>query len=130
MNLRQFLFLMIATTGLCWFGWFLVLFNIDPYQTNWFGFLFFYLSLFLSLLGTGSIIFLGFNYWRWRQEIALFRQVELSLKQSLVLASFSVFLLFLQAKKVLNLFIFLTLILIFFIILSIIISIKKNKTKL
>jgi hypothetical protein len=41
---------------ICWMAWFFVLNSIDPEQADFFGFLFFYASLFLALTGTFSVI--------------------------------------------------------------------------
>lgn len=47
---------MIITTIVAWTGWFSVINNVDPETANLWGFVFFYLSLFLSLLGTFSVL--------------------------------------------------------------------------
>ena len=45
----------IGTTG-AWLAWMISLFNIDPVETALIGFLFFYLTLLVALIGTFAII--------------------------------------------------------------------------
>lgn len=56
MTLRHYLILMSLGAGICWLAWFFVLSSIDPTQAKFFGFLFFYSSLFLALTGTISVM--------------------------------------------------------------------------
>jgi hypothetical protein len=56
MSLRYYLILMSIGALICWLAWFFVLGSIDPTQAGFFGFLFFYASLFLALTGTFSVI--------------------------------------------------------------------------
>ncbi|MBU4319421.1 MAG: hypothetical protein KKF30_19340 [Proteobacteria bacterium] len=56
MTLKAYLIIMSITTLLCWLAFGFVLRSIDPYITNWVGFLLFYGSLFLTMAGTSAII--------------------------------------------------------------------------
>jgi len=56
MGIKGYLILMSITTLVAWSGWFLVITRIDPQVAGAMGFALFYFSLFLSLLGTFSIL--------------------------------------------------------------------------
>jgi hypothetical protein len=56
MSLKIFLVLIILGTILAWITFGLVVFNLDPEQAGIFGFLLFYLNLFLALSGTIFIV--------------------------------------------------------------------------
>ncbi|MFH1745119.1 MAG: hypothetical protein ABH881_03050 [bacterium] len=43
-------------TIICWLAWIYVLFTINPEETNWIGLVMFYISLYLSIVGTAAII--------------------------------------------------------------------------
>jgi len=47
---------MTLATGLAWLAWWFVIFNIAPDQAGIIGFGFFYASLFLSIVGTFSVL--------------------------------------------------------------------------
>lgn len=83
--MKRYLFLAAFGTVVCWAAWVLVLFNIDPFVSGFIGLASFYLSLFLALLGTFSL--LGFLFRRAfpRGQIA-FRQIGVSVRQGLFLS--------------------------------------------
>jgi hypothetical protein len=102
MTLRQYLITMVIATLLCWFSTFFVLVNVDPFETTWLSFVFFYASLLLALIGTTSlIIFVVYHVWGGK-ELPLFRYVQTSFRQSLLVAVFLVLTLFLQGQKLLT----------------------------
>lgn len=72
---------MAATSVVSWLGWIYVLATIDPTSTNWLGFLLFYLSLFLALTGTASIIGFLVRFIALKHEL-VFRQVKDAFRQS------------------------------------------------
>lgn len=129
MTLRQYIFTMIFATFLCWISWLFVIINIDPYQTTSLGFIFFYVSLFLALLGTISLLtFLSYKLFASR-DLPLFRYVQISFKQSLFTTAFLVVFLYLQGRGYLNIWNALILFTIFILIISFTLSIKhKNIT--
>lgn len=47
---------MALMTLLCWSCWFYIIFTVNPEITNWIGFSLFYVSLFLSLVGTAALV--------------------------------------------------------------------------
>lgn len=119
---------MIFATFLCWVSWVFVIMNIDPYQTTSLGFVFFYVSLFLALLGTISLLtFLSYKLFASR-DLPLFRYVQISFKQSLFATAFLVVFLYLQGRGYLNIWNALILFTIFILIISFTLSIKHKNT--
>lgn len=56
MSLRLYLIIMFIATGLCWLAFIFIIRTVNPEITNWVGFVLFYLSLFLSLVGSFSLV--------------------------------------------------------------------------
>lgn len=112
MTLRQYLFLMSLSTLICSVAWLFVIFNIDPINTDSINFIFFYASLFLSLLGITSIVSLLIKVKIFKSEDVVFRHVKKTFRQGAVIASMIVLLLILQQYQLLtwwNLFILMVL---------------------
>jgi len=102
MNLKQYISTMIVATILCWVSWWFVIQNIDPFVAGTLGFVFFYISLFLALLGTISLlIFTGYRLVG-DSDIPLFRHVQKSFRQAMVITAFIVLFLFLQGNSYLT----------------------------
>lgn len=98
MTLKAYLTLMITTTLVCWVAFGFVLWNINPEITNWIGFLLFYLSLFLSLIGTAAII--GFLVrFIWLNHELIFNSVKVAFRQSFLFAFLIIAVLFLLSKN-------------------------------
>ena len=102
MTLRQYIIIMSIATAFCWIAWFLVLKNIDPYQGGNAGFVFFYLSLLLALVGTFSIVIFLMRRLFFRTPLPIFRHVQKSFHNSFFLSSVIIILLFLQGKNYLR----------------------------
>ncbi|OGH64593.1 MAG: hypothetical protein A3J66_00655 [Candidatus Magasanikbacteria bacterium RIFCSPHIGHO2_02_FULL_47_14] len=114
MTLRQYLFLMICATLLCWVAWVFVLVNVDPFLDSSLGFFFFYITLFCALLGTLSLLSFLISSLLGRDIIPMFRRVQKTFISGAILSAVFVTLLFLQGKRILhlwNLFVFLGVIL-------------------
>jgi len=94
MSLRSYLVLMIVATSLCWLAFSLVIRIVNPETTNWLGFLLFYLSLFLSLVGTTAIIGFIVRFIGLKHELVLY-SVRAAFRQSFLFAFFIAAVLFL-----------------------------------
>lgn len=92
---------MAMTTLGCWSGWAFVVFTINPETTNWPGFFLFYLSLFLSLIGTGAIVGFLIRFAWLKYELA-FRSVKDAFRQSFLFAFLIIAALFLLSKDLFN----------------------------
>jgi hypothetical protein len=92
---------MFLATGVCWITFTVVLNMIDPLTTNWVGFLLFYISLFLSLMGTISIVGFLIRFACLKHELA-FRAVKAAFRQSFLFAFLIVAVLFLSSRDLLT----------------------------
>ena len=102
MTLRQYLTIMIVSSVLCWVAWAIVIINIDPFQSGLFGFFFFYITTFFSLLGSLSIIaFLIYRFFS-RDALAMFHYVKKSFHYACLISLLAIILLFLQGNRLLN----------------------------
>ncbi|MCK5319923.1 hypothetical protein KAJ61_00870 [Candidatus Parcubacteria bacterium] len=101
---------MSITTAICWLIWTYVLWMINPVLTNWIGFVLFYSSLFLALIGTGAIFGFAVRFIALKKELA-FRLVKESFRQSFLFALLIIISLILLSY---NLFTWLNLILLIF----------------
>lgn len=102
MTLRQYFFIMITATVLCWVSWAFVLVQVDPFDGALISFFFFYLSLFLALVGTLSTLLFFCLYVLFRSTKPLFRMVQQSFQQGFLVAFFGVLLLFLYGQRFLR----------------------------
>lgn len=103
MTFKQFMILIATATGFLWFGWLWTLFTIDPFSTNWIGFALFYLTLFLSFVG--SLTLFGVYLRKDKMVDAyFFHLVLLSARQGVFLSSLLVILLIFQAVRWLDMF--------------------------
>ncbi len=110
MTLKKYLLIMSITTAICWLIWTYVLWMINPVLTNWIGFVLFYSSLFLALIGTGAIFGFAVRFIALKKELA-FRLVKESFRQSFLFALLIIISLILLSY---NLFTWLNLILLIF----------------
>ena len=96
MTLRQYLFLMVVTTALCWFGWYLVISDVDPIGGGWLSLAIFYLSLSLAAVGTLAVAGL-IGRAVFRPHEAVTRHVMVSFRQGILLTAVLVAALILQS---------------------------------
>lgn len=85
MTLVTYLKTMGSLTVVCWLAWIYLLFAINPEATSWIGFLLFYVSLFLSLVGTAAIVGFLIRFVALHQVLA-FRSVKEAFRQSFLFA--------------------------------------------
>jgi len=111
MTLKKYLKTMTVTTVICWIIFIYVILSINPDTTNWIGFLLFYSSLFLSIVGTTTIIGFIVRFVAIKQKLA-FHLVKEAFRQSFLFALLIIISLLLLER---NLFTWLNL---FFLIIS------------
>ena len=102
MTLKQYLILMSIGTITCWIAWVCVLINTDPFLSSWLVFLFFYISLFLGIIGSVSIVGLILQTIIIKTEDIIFRNVKKTLKQGVLVGFFTIFVLLLQQFRFLG----------------------------
>lgn len=101
MTLRKYLIILTTCTFLCWATWFAVLYYTNPNGTGWGGFVFFYLSLFVSLVGTFSLVGFAFRTMMNKEEI-LYKKIDISSRQSIILSLLVIVTLILQSQRFLT----------------------------
>jgi len=130
MGLRSYLILMAIGTILCWVVWFLIIGNINPDQAGVVGFVLFYLSLFLSLTGTISVIGFLIRKKIDKNDIVVFHHVRHTFRQGLLLSFLILSALMLLQFKMLNWLTGALVVILFLIIESIIFANRKHKNKI
>lgn len=83
-------------TVICWFAWFFVALTVNPNETNWIGFVLFYVSLFLAIIGATTIIGFVVRFVALKRNLA-FRAVKEAFRQSFLFASLVIIGLLLQS---------------------------------
>jgi len=102
MTLKQYLAVMFFATVVCWIAWGLVITNIDPFQADVLGFIFFYSSLFFSILGTMSIFVFLVRRLFAKGDQPVFRHVKKSFHDAFFISAFLLILLYLQSQNYLH----------------------------
>ena len=129
MSLRYYLILMSIGAFICWLAWFFVLHSVDPTQAGFFGFLFFYASLFLALTGTFSVIGFLVKKMILRNDLAVFHHVKSTFRQGMLVSVIVIAGLILLQTKLLAWWSAILLMLIGLIIEGIIFTSRKYKNK-
>ncbi|PIT88801.1 MAG: hypothetical protein COU29_00255 [Candidatus Magasanikbacteria bacterium CG10_big_fil_rev_8_21_14_0_10_36_32] len=88
MSLRQYLMTMAAATALSWSVWILTIFYFDPNTVGAIGLFIFYISLFLSILGTVSTIGFLIRMKLTQNDELVFRHIKKTFKQGFILSVF------------------------------------------
>lgn len=101
MNLIKYLITMSVATVACLVVWVFVLLNIDPTSTDMVGFILFYASLSLLLLGLFSLIGFGMRKIVLKKEVD-FRHIYNSFRQAIFLSLIFIFILILQSQRLFN----------------------------
>ncbi|MBT4277400.1 hypothetical protein HOD96_01495 [Candidatus Falkowbacteria bacterium] len=92
---------MSVATLVSWSAWGIILFLVNPFEADVMSFLFFYVSLFFSLLGTIAII--GALTRRiFIKDKMLFRQVIVSFRQAVFISFLIMLCLLLQGERLLT----------------------------
>lgn len=102
MTLKQYIILMTAASLMCWASVVLVIVNVDPYMSTTLLFTFFYMSVFLSLCGTLSLIIFSIYAFFTKKIIPLYKIVQKSFRDSIIISLAATFLLFLQSQRLIN----------------------------
>ena len=97
MTLKSYITIMTILTLICWGAFVYVLFTINPDSTNWIGFSLFYVSLFLSLVGSSALLGFTVRFVALKQILA-FRSVKEAFRQSFLFAALVVLSLFLLSQ--------------------------------
>jgi hypothetical protein len=101
MTLRQYITWIALGTLLAWGAFVLVVLYLNPETAGVLGFTFFYLSLFLGVAGSLTLLGFVWRYIRHRDDL-LFRHVTISFRQGVLLGVLVTGALFLQSQKLLT----------------------------
>lgn len=101
MTLSRYLLIMILATLLCWMAWFLVLFNISPFEATALSFLTFYASLFLALTGTFTVVGFLLRVWLFKEDEPRFREVQKTFRHGLLFGLLLIAAILLQSQRLL-----------------------------
>lgn len=126
MTLKQYLTIMGLASILCWTALGVVLVNVNPFEAALLSFVFFYVSLFFSLLGTLSIILFVLYRLISQERQPMFRYVQRSFRDAFFISVSLVILLFLQGQEWLNIWSFTFFLLILVFALSFKLSMRRN----
>lgn len=100
MGLSKYFVILLIAVFSAWAAWFIVLWSINPYSAGWLGFLFFYATLTVALLGSFSLLGFLFRWLTKRHEVAQ-RQVTIASRQSVLLTILVIIALILQSQRLL-----------------------------
>ena len=126
MNLKEYLFSLGLGSLLCFVICGLTVMNFDPSVNNILPLIFFYLSLFLGLLGGFSFVAVGIKKITLKNEEIIFRQIKKIFRQALVFSFLVILIFYLAHQGLLNWLVFL-LIVFFYLIFEGIIFTRKEK---
>ncbi|MCC7522303.1 hypothetical protein IT407_00660 [Candidatus Uhrbacteria bacterium] len=98
MGYRSFVALMLASSVLAWVVLGYVINSMNPFEAGITGFVAFYLSLFLALVGTLSVLGVLFRVQLRKRHQTAFREVRIAFRHALLLGAFSVICLALSAN--------------------------------
>lgn len=126
MTLKKYLAVMVFATAVCWTIFLFVSSVINPESTNGIGFFLFYLSLFMGLSGTASLVGFLVRFVALKRDLA-FHAVRIAFRQSFLFALFVIAILILLSHGLFNLLNLLMLIVVFVITETVMISSAKNR---
>lgn len=92
----------IALSGLfAWLAFFVVLFKMNPYESMGLALSFFYISIFVALSCTFTVIGFYFRIWLFKNEI-FYKHINIALRQGIILSLIVIFCLIFQMLKLLT----------------------------
>lgn len=127
MSLKQLLIIVLSATIIFWLSWIFILFEVDP-TAGWSGLLFFYSSLFFSLLGTLFAFFTILRRYTKKDELEQ-QIVSASFRQSIFFSLTLVGVLFLQSKRFLTWWNLIILVLVVTLLEYLALSLKRKPTE-
>lgn len=102
MSLRQYLIVIGIGTLIGFATWLVVLVTVNPFQSGFVGFLFFYLSLAITLVGLMSLVGFGVRMLRYQHDEIVLREATAAFRQSCFFSIVVVTSVFLASQKLLT----------------------------
>ena len=103
MTLRQYLFSMFLGTLVSWLAWGMIIKSTDPFASAISTHLLFFLTFFLSLVGTFAVLGFAIRAWIIKEDEIIFRNVRKTFRQGILFAVIVCISLFLQGQRILTL---------------------------
>lgn len=110
MTFRSYLVFMSIATAFAWGAWAFVLETVNPYETNAFGVIFFFVTLFLGITGIVAIIGSLFRVLVLRRKDVIIREVKVAFRHAILLSSIAVLSLFFLKQQLFHWWVFIVLI--------------------
>lgn len=102
MSFRIYLALMSVATLASWLAWVVVVLNTNPFETSTLGFVLFYITLLLGLIGTLTLAGLSYRVLVLKRHDVLMREVRVSFRHAVLLSIIAVLALGLSAYGLLK----------------------------
>lgn len=102
MTLKEFIIWMMLGTLICWAAFFIIIYTTNPYQAGTVAFVFFYISLILSMTGTLTIAGLFVRIMVMKRYDFVSRRVTASFRQGIFLSIVFASGLYLMSKDLLT----------------------------
>jgi hypothetical protein len=97
MGLRAYSITMAIGTVLAWIGWGIVLFNMSPQEAGFFGFVLFYLTLGVALVGTLALLGSGIRILLLRRHDVPSREIQIAFRHAILFSATTIVSLLLAA---------------------------------
>lgn len=102
MGYKQFIWMMVAATFAALMAWSYILFNVDPNEAGIFGFIVFYLILFLLCVGLLTLAGVVVRVHIRQRKATAFREVRIAFRHGVLLSTVAIFSLALSANSLMN----------------------------
>lgn len=102
MSFRIYLAIMSVATLASWLAWVIVVLNTNPFETSALGFVLFYITLLMGLVGTLTLAGLSYRVVVLKRHDVLMREVRVSFRHAVLLSAIAVFALGLSAYGLLK----------------------------
>lgn len=126
MTLKKYLMAMAVLAAICWTIFLFVTSVVNPETTSYLGFILFYLSLFMAVSGTASLVGFLVRFVALRHEL-VFYAVKIAYRQSFMFALFVVITLILLSYDLFTWLNLVMLLAVFLIMETVMIHSQKNR---
>lgn len=99
MSFRWYLIWMGFGTGLAWVAWVIILMTVNPYEAGIVGLLFFFITLFLSCVGTLSLLGIAYRVGIRRRNVMLSREVRIAFRHALLVSAVAMLALWFSSQQ-------------------------------
>lgn len=90
MSFRVYLAIMAAATLCSWGAWVFVMFNTNPDESSALGFVLFYVTLFMGVVGLLTLVGTVYRVYVLKRNEALFRDVRISFRHAVLMGLIAV----------------------------------------